>query len=46
VVGSGFEKRQVLPDGPGFILARQRAAEVASVQAEDWFADVRAKAGR
>ena len=42
---------EVLPDGRGFIFARPRetgrpAAQAALVQAEDWFADVRAKAGR
>ena len=42
---------EVLPDGRGFIFARPRetgrpAAQTALVQAEDWFADVRAKAGR
>ena len=42
---------EVLPDGRGFIFARPRetgrpAAQAALVQAEDWFADVRAKVGR
>jgi serine/threonine-protein kinase len=42
---------EVLPNGRGFIFARPRetgrpAAQAALVQAEDWFADVRAKAGR
>ena len=42
---------EVLPDGRGFIFARPRetgrpAAQAALVQAENWFADVRAKAGR
>ena len=42
---------EVLPDGRGFIFARPRetgrpAAQAALVQAENWFTDVRAKAGR
>ena len=42
---------EVLPDGRGFIFARPRetgrpAAQAALVQAESWFADVRARAGR
>ena len=42
---------EVLPDGRGFIFLRPRqtgrpAAQAALVQAEHWFADVRAKAGR
>ena len=42
---------EVLPDGRGFLFARPRetgrpAAQAALVQAENWFEDVRAKAGR